>query len=76
MISQGKPSRGGDRPNNNLLRRLSEPDFAPERIPPGPSTTSSTATTSDPTASIAELDSGSGSTTGDASDSLATALGA
>jgi hypothetical protein len=41
-----------------------------------PSTTSSTATTSDPTASIAELDSGSGSTTGDASDSLATALGA
>src|ERR1700727_2882540 len=28
MISQGRPSRGGDRPNNNLLRRLSEPDFA------------------------------------------------
>jgi len=28
MISQGRPSRGSDRPNNNLLRRLSEPDFA------------------------------------------------
>src|SRR6201992_1799161 len=28
MISQGKPSRGSDRPNNNLLRRLSERDFA------------------------------------------------
>src|SRR6202041_2102649 len=28
MISQERPSRGGDRPNNNLLRRLSEPDFA------------------------------------------------
>jgi hypothetical protein len=28
MISQGRPSRGGDRPNNNLLRWLSEPDFA------------------------------------------------
>src|SRR6202034_1132540 len=28
MISQGKPGRGGDRPNNNPLRRLSEPDFA------------------------------------------------
>src|SRR5271156_2553445 len=28
MISQERPSRGGDRPNNNLLGRLSEPDFA------------------------------------------------
>jgi DNA-binding transcriptional regulator YhcF (GntR family) len=28
MISQGWPSRGSDRPNNNLLKRLSEPDFA------------------------------------------------
>ncbi|HET7887229.1 MAG TPA: helix-turn-helix domain-containing protein [Bradyrhizobium sp.] len=28
MISQGRPERGGDRPNNNLLRRLSEKDFS------------------------------------------------
>jgi hypothetical protein len=28
MISQGKPSRGSDRPNNNLLRWLSEKDFS------------------------------------------------
>jgi len=28
MISQERPDRGSDRPHNNLLRRLSEPDFA------------------------------------------------
>jgi DNA-binding MarR family transcriptional regulator len=28
MISQGRADRGGARPNNNLLRRLSESDFA------------------------------------------------
>ncbi len=28
MISQERPERGSDRPHNNLLRRLSEPDFA------------------------------------------------
>ena len=28
MISQARPNRGSDRPNNNLLRRLSGPDFA------------------------------------------------
>ena len=28
MISQGRPDRGNVRPNNNLLRRLNEPDFA------------------------------------------------
>ena len=28
MISQGRPERDGDRPNNNLLRRLNEKDFA------------------------------------------------
>jgi Crp-like helix-turn-helix domain len=28
MISPGKPARGADRPYNNLLRRLSEADFA------------------------------------------------
>jgi hypothetical protein len=28
MISQGRPDRSGERPNNNLLRRLSDSDFA------------------------------------------------
>ena len=28
MNSQGKPARGSDRPNNNLLKRLSESDFS------------------------------------------------
>ena len=28
MISQGRPDRSGERPNNNLLRRLSASDFA------------------------------------------------
>src|SRR5579863_2702134 len=28
MISQGTPTRGSDRPNNNLLKRLSESDFS------------------------------------------------
>ena len=28
MIPPGKPARGSDRPNNNLLRRLSDADYA------------------------------------------------
>ena len=28
MISQGRPDRSGERPNNNLLRRLNDSDFA------------------------------------------------